>query len=156
MYNKPDRVAGPPAWLSYVRIPSTDHSVARSIALGGRIMNGPMEVPGGNYIAELCDDLGIGFAVHEERENVAAATGNAGARPQAKAKAKAKPKAKAKVKLKASTKAKPKAKAKGKAKPKTKPKAKAKSKPKAKSKAKSKAKPKAKAKKKSRPARRHR
>ncbi|HEY2850204.1 MAG TPA: VOC family protein [Gemmatimonadaceae bacterium] len=147
MYNKPDRVAGPPAWLSYVRIPSTDHSVGRVVALGGRVLNGPMEVPGGNYIAELCDDLGVGFAVHEERENGAAA------RPSAKPKAKAKAKAKAKPKAKAKAKPKAKPKAKAKAKPKVKAKAKAKSRPKAKAKPKAKSKP---SKKKSRPARKHR
>lgn len=140
MYNKPDRVAGPPAWLSYVRIPSTDHSVAKSIALGGRIMNGPMEVPGGNYIAELCDDLGIGFAVHEERENVTAAP------PASKPKAGAKPKAKAKPKPKAKAKAKAMPKAKAKPTVKAKPKAKAKSKAKAKPNSRTKLKPKAKAK----------
>lgn len=116
IYNKPDRVAGPPAWLSYVRIPSTDHSVASSLALGGKIISGPMAVPGGNYIAELCDDQGILFAVHEEREHVAAATPNANANPKAKAKPKPKPrpavKSTAKPKSKPKSKTKPKAKAK--------------------------------------------
>jgi hypothetical protein len=159
MYNKPERVAGPPAWLSYVRIPSTEHSVARSIALGGRIMNGPMEVPGGNYIAELCDDQGIGFAVHEERERIAEA--QPAARPAAtpkskpKAKVRAKAKAKAKVSAKAKTKAKAvrKVKATLKAKPTSKAKSKAQAKPKAKSKAKAsaKVKPKAKASAKAKP-----
>lgn len=160
IYNKPDRVAGPPAWLSYVRIPSTDHSVAHSLALGGKIMNGPMEVPGGNYVAELCDDLGIAFAVHEERERVEAAMPTAPAKAAAKPKAKVKPKAKAKPKavLAAKSKVKAKPKVKAKAKPKAKPKPKTKAKPKAKPKAKAKVKPRAKraAKKKARPARRHR
>ncbi len=69
MYKKPDRVAGPPAWLCYVRTSSTDRSVAHSTQLGGQVVNGPMAVPGGNYIAELRDAHGVAFAVHEERDS---------------------------------------------------------------------------------------
>lgn len=128
IYNKPDRVEGPPAWLCYVRTASTDRSIARSTALGGSVVSGPMAVPGGNYIAELRDAQGVGFALHEERETMRAAVpAKVKAKARAKAKAKAQPKAKAKTQLKA--KAKPKAKPKARAKTKVKARAKRRSPP---------------------------
>jgi predicted enzyme related to lactoylglutathione lyase len=121
----------PPSWLSYVRVPGTDAAIAHATRLGGAVANGPMAVPGGNYIAEMRDVHGVAFALHEERETVVVAPGREvkpTARPKAKSKAKAKAKNKAKAKPSAKTKAKPKAKPKSK--PKAKPKSKAKAKPK--------------------------
>jgi predicted enzyme related to lactoylglutathione lyase len=61
--------AGPPGmsphWLSYVRVPSVDDAANAAKAAGGRIVNGPMEVPGGDWIAQIIDPQGAAFAVHE-------------------------------------------------------------------------------------------
>ncbi|MDQ3387969.1 MAG: hypothetical protein M3483_00545 [Gemmatimonadota bacterium] len=33
---------------------------------GGQVLNGPMEVPGGGWIAQCLDPQGSAFAVHQE------------------------------------------------------------------------------------------
>ncbi len=60
---------GPPGmpavgWLPYVMVPDV-HAAAETVkALGGRILQGPMEVPGGDFIAHCMDPQGVAFAVH--------------------------------------------------------------------------------------------
>jgi len=55
----------PPAWLSYVQVSDCDRAVAAAKGAGGRLLNGPMEVPGGSWIGVLADPQGGAFAVHE-------------------------------------------------------------------------------------------
>ena len=60
---------GPPempavGWLLYMRVPDAHAAVETVTALGGRILNGPMEVPGGDLIAQCMDPQGVAFAVH--------------------------------------------------------------------------------------------
>jgi uncharacterized protein len=148
--------SGRPRWLVYVHVPSVTAGAAAVTAAGGKILNGPHQVPGGNWIAQIADSHGVQLAIHGAKE--AAAAPQAPAKPKAKAAAKpaaakpaaaaapkAKAKTKTKTKVKKKAKAKPQPKAKSKAAPKrkvarakVKTKAKAKSKSKAKSKAKSK------------------
>jgi predicted enzyme related to lactoylglutathione lyase len=61
---KPPQMQGPPFWLPYIRV--TDSTAASVIArkLGGQIINGPMEVPGGDWIAVGMDPQSAVFAVH--------------------------------------------------------------------------------------------
>jgi predicted enzyme related to lactoylglutathione lyase len=54
-----------PHWLSYVRVTSVDDAAEAAKAAGGRIINGPMEVPGGDWIAQIIDPQGAAFAVHQ-------------------------------------------------------------------------------------------
>jgi predicted enzyme related to lactoylglutathione lyase len=61
-------VQGPstaPSWLSYVQLADTSRAVAAAKAAGGRLLHGPMEVPGGSWIAMMMDPQGGAFAVHE-------------------------------------------------------------------------------------------
>jgi predicted enzyme related to lactoylglutathione lyase len=150
-----------PRWLIYISVPSVTAAVAAAQAAGGKLLNGPHQVPGGSWIAQLLDSHGVPLALHGAKE-VAAAAPKAPAKPKANAapKAEAKPAAKPKVKVKAKSKpaaakAKPKAKMKAKTKTKTKTKVKAKRKtaPKAKTKSKGKTKTRAKAKAKKTPRR---
>jgi len=63
MFNRPPEI---PAshWLPYARVPSA-HSVADLARQnGGTVLNGPMEVPGGDLIVQLMDPAGAAFAVH--------------------------------------------------------------------------------------------
>ncbi|MDE2874376.1 MAG: VOC family protein [Gemmatimonadota bacterium] len=53
-----------PGWLLYVRVPDVHAAVETVKASGGQILNGPMEVPGGDTIAQCMDPQGIAFAVH--------------------------------------------------------------------------------------------
>lgn len=55
----------PSAWLSYVQVSDCDRAVAAAKGAGGRLLNGPMEVPGGSWIGVLVDPQGGAFAVHE-------------------------------------------------------------------------------------------
>ena len=60
---------GPPempavGWLLYVRVPDVHKAVETVRELGGTVLNGPMEVPGGDHIAQCMDPQGVAFAVH--------------------------------------------------------------------------------------------
>lgn len=103
MHNRPPNMANvPPNWLCYVFVKDAKASANAITRAGGKIMSGPMDVPGGE-IAIAVDPQGAAFAVHSPKAR-AAATPTAKARP--KAKAKSRPKAKAKSKAKARTKSK--------------------------------------------------
>jgi hypothetical protein len=63
MMTKPAQVPRP-SWGFYFRVQDLDRAVATAQARGGRLLNGPMEVPGGDRIAQLVDPQGAAFAVH--------------------------------------------------------------------------------------------
>lgn len=77
IYRKPAEMPGPSNWMCYVRVASADATAETVERLGGKVLNGPMEVPGGDRIAQCLDPQGAAFAVH----SVAAA---AAARPEPK------------------------------------------------------------------------
>lgn len=55
----------PPHWLSYVGVADCEKATAAAKAAGARILNGPMEVPGGSWITMMMDPQGGAFAVVE-------------------------------------------------------------------------------------------
>jgi predicted enzyme related to lactoylglutathione lyase len=55
----------PPSWLSYVHVADSNRAVATAKAAGGRLLHGPIEVPGGSWIALFLDPQGGAFAVQE-------------------------------------------------------------------------------------------
>jgi hypothetical protein len=60
---------GPPqmpvsAWLFYVKVRDVREAVKVVEKHGGRVLNGPMEVPGGDLITQCTDPQGAMFAVH--------------------------------------------------------------------------------------------
>lgn len=63
MFDRPCEMPGPPAWLSYITVPDVRTAVGRVAELGGHVLNGPMEVPGG-LIAQCLDPQGAMFALH--------------------------------------------------------------------------------------------
>jgi hypothetical protein len=64
MMNKPHDMAQlPNAWGLYFRVASADDAAARVKAGGGTVMNGPMEVPGGDRIVNCMDPQGAAFSV---------------------------------------------------------------------------------------------
>ena len=79
----------PAHWLSYVRVPDCTKATNAAKAAGGRVLNAPMEVPGGHWITIMEDPQGGAFAVIEPPKAAAAQ------KPAAKKPAKAKPAAKA-------------------------------------------------------------
>lgn len=64
VFNKPAQMAGPPAWLPYIRVPDAKDAAGAIKRLGGQVINGPMEVPGGDWITQGLDLQGAMFAVH--------------------------------------------------------------------------------------------
>ncbi len=64
MWNKPDDMPAPPNWLLYIRVADVAERVERIKTLGGQLLNGPMEVPGGDLIAQCIDPQGGAFAIH--------------------------------------------------------------------------------------------
>ncbi len=64
MFNKTKQMPGPTAWLPYIHVPDSKKVVPLVKKLGGQVINGPMEVPGGDWIAQGLDLQGAMFAVH--------------------------------------------------------------------------------------------
>ena len=65
MYTKNAHMPGPPAWLHYARVADVNAAVEAVRQHGGQILNGPMEVPGGDWIVMVLDNQGTPFAVHQ-------------------------------------------------------------------------------------------
>jgi predicted enzyme related to lactoylglutathione lyase len=68
----PDRPL-PAQWMCYAHVTDVDKSANAAKASGGKLANGPMEVPGGTWIAHLVDPQGAVFAVHADKRVAAAA-----------------------------------------------------------------------------------
>lgn len=54
----------PTAWAPYALVKDAKAAAAATTANGGQIINGPMEVPGGDWIAQGMDPQGAMFSVH--------------------------------------------------------------------------------------------
>jgi hypothetical protein len=61
MMNKPTEM--PSRWTFYFNVADIDGAVERAKAGGGRVINGPMQVPGGSWIAQAVDPQGAMFAL---------------------------------------------------------------------------------------------
>ena len=59
----------PPHWLYYFRVAGLEAKLALVKELGGRVLNGPMEVPGGDRTAQCMDAQGGMFGLHEAKED---------------------------------------------------------------------------------------
>ncbi|MFW5740532.1 MAG: VOC family protein [Myxococcota bacterium] len=64
MFNKPASMPGPTAWLFYFNVDDLDAALERVASNGGKVLNGPMEVPGGDRVAQCADPQGAAFALH--------------------------------------------------------------------------------------------
>jgi len=88
----------PPSWLSYVRVDDAAKAADAAKSAGGRILNGPMEVPGGSWIVMMLDPQGGAFAVVEapaaasaKADGASATARKAAKKPAKKAPAKSPP-----------------------------------------------------------------
>jgi len=52
------------AWCYYVQVQSAHDAAAAICAHGGTVVNGPMEVPGGDWVAQFVDPQGAFGAIH--------------------------------------------------------------------------------------------
>lgn len=68
MMNKPPEMAQvPPYWGIYFRVPDINAAVDRVKKNGGTIANGPMEVPGGDWVVNAFDPQGAAFSLHARK-----------------------------------------------------------------------------------------
>jgi predicted enzyme related to lactoylglutathione lyase len=66
--NKPPEMANvPPNWQIYFRVPDINAAVERIKQNGGQILNGPMEVPGGDMVVNARDPQGAAFSLHARK-----------------------------------------------------------------------------------------
>jgi len=64
MFTKPAAMPGPPVWVYYATVDDLDAAVERVRQAGGQVVLEPMEVPGGDRIAQCLDPQGAFFALH--------------------------------------------------------------------------------------------
>ena len=68
MMTKPPQLAHvPPHWQMYFRVPDVHAAADRITANGGKILNGPMEVPGGDWVVNAMDPQGAAFGLHAKK-----------------------------------------------------------------------------------------
>src|SRR5436190_5047940 len=68
MMNKPPEMANvPPNWQIYFRVPDVDAAASRVKAAGGKILNGPMDVPDGDRVLNAVDPQGAAFGLHSKK-----------------------------------------------------------------------------------------
>jgi predicted enzyme related to lactoylglutathione lyase len=68
MMNKPPEMANmPPNWQIYFRVADVHAAAERVQANGGQIVNGPMEVPGGDWVVNAIDPQGAAFGLHAKK-----------------------------------------------------------------------------------------
>ena len=66
--NKPPEMAQvPPHWGFYFRVDDVNKGAERVKANGGKVLNGPMEVPGGSHIVNCMDPQGAAFSLHQAK-----------------------------------------------------------------------------------------
>ena len=56
------------SWLSYIQVADLDKSCEAVKKNGGKILNGPHEVPGGDRIVTCTDNQGAPFALHGKKK----------------------------------------------------------------------------------------
>jgi len=64
MMDLPKGAPTPPAWLFYVNTADLDATLGRAKRLGAKVINGPMDIPGGGRVVALTDPQGAAFALH--------------------------------------------------------------------------------------------
>lgn len=64
MFNMPADIPAPPHWMIYFRVKDVHDRVDRIKELGGKILNGPMEVPDDGHVVQCMDPQGGVFALH--------------------------------------------------------------------------------------------
>ena len=63
IFNKPPEMPVA-AWTVYWEVADVDAAATQIVELGGQVLNGPMEVPGGGRIVQGMDPQGAAFSLH--------------------------------------------------------------------------------------------
>ena len=65
---KPAAMASAPSnWQIYFRVPNVDAAAERIKANGGKVINGPIDVPDGDRILNALDPQGAAFGLHQKK-----------------------------------------------------------------------------------------
>lgn len=64
MSNMAKKMGVPAHWLHYVTVDDVEATVARIEKQGGKVLNGPMQIPGDDVIAQCQDAQGAAFAIY--------------------------------------------------------------------------------------------
>ena len=67
MFNKPKEMPAS-GWVLYISVDSVDTKVEQIKTMGGQVINGPMDVPGGDRIVQCIDPLGATIALHSKKQ----------------------------------------------------------------------------------------
>ena len=97
----------PPNWLSYVHVADASKAANAVKSAGGRVLNGPMEVPGGSWIVQVLDPQGGAIALVEPAHAASGESDDEAAPPKKAAKKTVKKAAKKSPPAKAPAKAAP-------------------------------------------------
>jgi predicted enzyme related to lactoylglutathione lyase len=62
MMTKPDTIPAP-MWLYYFNVDDIEKAAARVRDNSGKVLNGPLQVPGGSWIVQCSDPQGAMFAL---------------------------------------------------------------------------------------------
>jgi uncharacterized protein len=54
----------PPNWGYYIKVADIHAAIKRATDRGASVLNGPMEIPGGDLVAQLMDNQGGAFSLH--------------------------------------------------------------------------------------------
>jgi predicted enzyme related to lactoylglutathione lyase len=68
MYNLLPEIPALPHWLLYTTVSDVDAAAETVKSLGGRVLNGPMDVPDGDRVVQCMDPQGAAFALHSKAE----------------------------------------------------------------------------------------
>lgn len=66
MSNMASQMKVPAHWLHYITVENIEETLERIKAKGGKVINGPMDIPGDDVIAQCIDPQGAFFAVYAE------------------------------------------------------------------------------------------
>ncbi len=82
IFTKPANMPGPAFWLPYIHVRDARQVAAAVTRAKASVINGPMEVPGGDWIAQGMDLQGAVFAVHSVKEAADAVPAKPAASPR--------------------------------------------------------------------------
>ncbi|MGD8440958.1 MAG: VOC family protein [Holophagae bacterium] len=66
MYTTTADMPSPPMWLYYISVPNVEDVAPLVAELGGTVLQGPVEIPGGDTIVQCMDPQGAAFALHSK------------------------------------------------------------------------------------------
>jgi predicted enzyme related to lactoylglutathione lyase len=65
MMRVPPGTPMPTAWMYYATVADVEAASGRATKQGAKVLNGPMEVPGGGKIVQCTDPQGAAFALYQ-------------------------------------------------------------------------------------------